>query len=872
NFCVNVQIGGTQAGQKNIIVNNPEGILINNSYNISLRANSMYCNDTAAIHLVNNGNFAKTPPTINVVQTDIIWGNAPTGDVVEVFLVDDSSCQGIPCQGRTLIGTAPVINATWSLLNLQANGIFIQAGAKITATTTSPAGATSSFSPCRTVINPLTCAEPDGTIWVTNTNDEGMGSLRAAIECANSVQGANVIKFNIPDSTIAHQIFVGSQTGQELPALLDDSTTIDATTQSGFGITDFSPKIILNGIQNNWNRPINAIWVRGDYCEIYGLEIINFPDDGIDIAAANHAVIGAPNKGNVIYNNGSEVDFFPGAPNTGPWNGCAVVMRVGASFCTIQGNFLGTNYTRDSTGGNEYCGIVAQSNSQFNQIGGDGVGEANVIAYNEIGVEIRSNSRYCHIQQNIMYCNGEGIRLSSNGNQIQEAPIVDSAATSLIFGKGIPGEKIEIFISDTTNCFGASCQGTIFLGKTEVDADSSWSLVPPFSNSQQLYFGALVTATSTDSTNNTSPFSECKSAIENCDVEAEIEEAINASCGLSNGSITVSVEGGMPPFSFDVGNGNQTSPTFENLNDGVHNIVITDAAGCQDSVEVTLTNTTVPLIAVSNVDAENCDMMDGAFSVQTIGGTAPFMYNIGNGNQASPTFEGLGNGVYTVVVTDEVGCSSSTFIVILDAPPLEGTTANVVDATCNQANGSFEIMAQGGQPFYTYDMGNGATNNNTFTNLSAGTYEVTITDSPGCTTVVAATIGGATTPISFSIINIENENCGQIDGSFEVVATGGTAPYTYSIGSGTMTDFVFENLNAAAYNIVVTDANGCSTSQVFTLEENTVVANVSDIVDENCGAMDGGFTVNGSGGTPPYSYDMGNGATNNNTFTNLSAG
>ena len=163
---------------------------------------------------------------------------------IDVFVVDDENCEGTPCQGKIYLGTTLVVNGIWYLPSNSSN-YNIQPGDKITATATTPDGSTSSFTECRVAVNANNCAEADGTIWVLNTDDDGPGSLRAAINCANDDPNPNVIKFNIPDSTIQHRIFVGSQTGQELPALFDEKTIIDATTQLGFGIDDFAPKIMV---------------------------------------------------------------------------------------------------------------------------------------------------------------------------------------------------------------------------------------------------------------------------------------------------------------------------------------------------------------------------------------------------------------------------------------------------------------------------------------------------------------------------------------------------------------------------------------------------------------------------------------------------
>jgi PKD repeat protein len=946
-FCLNLKIGGSDDGEANVIANNPTGIRIDNSYNISIRKNSMYCNDTTAIELLNNGNFEKSPPTIDVAQVDYISGTAPANDLVDVFVMDDEGCAGAPCQGKIYLGTAIATNSIWFFPTSTSN-YTIQPGDKITATATTPEGTTSSFTNCRTAISGFNCAEPDGTIWVTNIEDDGAGSLRNAIKCANDEDGANVIKFNIPDSTFQYRIFVGSQTGLELPALLDEYTIIDATTQPGFGLSDFAPKIVLDGIGNEWDVPINAIWIRANYCEIYGLEIVNFPDDGIDVTNADYAIIGAPNKGNVIFNNGYETDFFSGSPNTGPWNGCGVVMRLGASFCTVQGNFIGTNYAQDSIAGNEYCGVIVQSNCQGNLIGGDGVGAGNVIAYNELAVRISNTSAFCQIQQNSMYCNEEGIILWGNGNQFQAAPTVDSVSVDILLGRGIPGDFIEVFINDTTACASVDCQGKTFLGTVVVDADSLWNLSAPYPSGENVYGGTIIIATATDSLRNTSPFSNCLSvpitcntfvinienvqnatcglmngsfevvanggfepyifdfgngatsesvldtlaagrydvtvtddsgcmkmdSIEILEINATILsviEVINENCGEANGSITLSVSGGTPPFLYDIGNGPQVDSIFENLSAGIYPIILTDVAGCQDSIEVTLGNIAGPLLAVANVVNENCNMSDGSFTVIPFGGIPPFQYDIGNGPTGNPNFTGLSNGFYTVVVTDNFGCSSSISVVIFDALPILAFATNIMDATCGLANGSFEVFVTGGLPPYSFDLGNGSTNNNTFTNLAEGNYQVVVTDFAGCTTIVNAGIGSSDSP-TFSIINIVEENCGQGDGSFEVSASGGTTPYTYNIGSGATTNSVFNNLNSATYNIILTDANGCSTSQVFTLGGNGISLLIDEVVNATCGVNNGSISVSSVGGTAPLMFDIGNGSTTNPIFQNLAGG
>ena len=137
---------------------------------------------------------------------------------------------------------------------------------------------------------------------------------------------------------------------------------------------------------------------------------------------------------------------------------------------------------------------------------------------------------------------------------------------------------------------------------------------------------------------------------------------------------------------------------------------------------------------------------------------------------------------------------------------------------------TIQLQANGGTN-YSWNGPNGfsnSTSNPTISNaqvINSGTYYVTVTDGNGCDadqSVAVLSTGGPT----FSFINVMNENCGQIDGVFEILASGGTAPYTYNIGSGTMSTPVFTNLNSADYLVIVTDSEGCTASEIFSLGEN----------------------------------------------------
>ncbi|MEM6964854.1 MAG: PKD domain-containing protein, partial [Bacteroidota bacterium] len=349
-----------------------------------------------------------------------------------------------------------------------------------------------------------------------------------------------------------------------------------------------------------------------------------------------------------------------------------------------------------------------------------------------------------------------------------------------------------------------------------------------------------------------------------------VSKIVHADCSSGGGSCQIHATGGLAGYLYDIGNGPTLNNQFTDLAPGNYFVNVTDAAGCSDQITVTILGSSPPTFDIINVVPENCGQTDGSFEILATNAVPPFTYNIGAGATANPVFSNLNSGVYNVVVTDNFGCSAAQ-IFTLDENEVSINVDNVVDAACGQNNGSILVSATGGIAPIIFDWGNGPSTTGLFENLSPGNYNITLTDANGCSDDVSVTILGSDNP-SFSIINIMNENCGQTDGGFEIAATGGTPPYTYNDGSGPTVNPVYANINAAAYNIVVTDANGCSAAQIFTLEETLAVLSIDAIEHTSCGEDNGSILVAALDGTPPFTYDIGNGATSNNIFGNLAAG
>lgn len=141
-------------------------------------------------------------------------------------------------------------------------------------------------------------------------------------------------------------------------------------------------------------------------------------------------------------------------------------------------------------------------------------------------------------------------------------------------------------------------------------------------------------------------------------------------------------------------------------------------------------------------------------------------------------------------------------------PPLLSFSSS--DADCfGEASGSASVVATGGTPPYTYNWSNGGTNA-TITNVSAGTYEVSVTDAVDCIATGSVSVGQPA-PIGLDFSVIGESTPGANDGAIDLTVSGGTAPYSYSWSTGATSQDI-QNLTAGVYSVTVTDNNGCTTS------------------------------------------------------------
>jgi gliding motility-associated-like protein len=249
-----------------------------------------------------------------------------------------------------------------------------------------------------------------------------------------------------------------------------------------------------------------------------------------------------------------------------------------------------------------------------------------------------------------------------------------------------------------------------------------------------------------------------------------------------------------------------------------------------------------------------------------------------NSNSLSNTINGLGSGTYYVTVQISAPCgpvfTDSVVIICNSNCSVSATSTNITCFGLNNGTATATNPTGTGPFLYSWNT-TPVQNTQTASNLSPGTYTVTLTDATGCTATADVTI---TEPTQLNVnTNFTNPtSCNSNDGTATANANGGTAPYNYSWNSTPVQNTpTATNLPGGNFIVTVTDANGCvATSQVTLTAPASPTINLVSQNNVSCfGGNNGSATVNPSGGTAPLNVSWNTiPVQNGNTAVNLSAG
>ncbi|WP_017494636.1 T9SS type A sorting domain-containing protein [Flavobacterium sp. WG21] len=358
--------------------------------------------------------------------------------------------------------------------------------------------------------------------------------------------------------------------------------------------------------------------------------------------------------------------------------------------------------------------------------------------------------------------------------------------------------------------------------------------------------------------------------------------ALTVKLFTENQTVVVSASGGTSPYQYSSDGINyQTSYVFSNMPVGSYTFSVKDAQGCVASESV---NVYYPLTLGTQI-LKPIDCIEKArVSVFAAGGSAPYVYAVNKGPyQPMNVFSNLAAGDYVFEVKDVQNVVRYANVTIAELVPLSITTAKT-DATTNDDNdGTITVTANGALKPYTYTLTDNAGNplkpyqsSNVFQGLKSGTYGVLVNDATNCNaSQTNISILKKTTPLS-AVLDISPVTCSMSTGTITVNASGGSAPYQYSIDNGNTysNSNVFSNLNAGTYNVKVLDAQNAVVITTATIDPITIPVINTTYKSILChGDSNGSILVGTNNGKSPILFSINGGPySSNNLFENLTAG
>ena len=339
------------------------------------------------------------------------------------------------------------------------------------------------------------------------------------------------------------------------------------------------------------------------------------------------------------------------------------------------------------------------------------------------------------------------------------------------------------------------------------------------------------------------------------------ERSLAALCSQHSGSASVTPTGGTGPYHYHWDNGD-TTQSLSNLAAGNYYVYVTDASGCQsDTAAINVLDSSSISVSI----ASNGYACSPTLSATVTGSVSTINYHWSNTGSNSSTSVATFTGTYAVTARDLNGCSA-TASVYINATSLSLDSTSYINPDCLGHLGSITAHALNGIAPYTYLWSNGDTSSS-LSGLASGQYQVTVTDSTGCSGVKRYYLSPTQLSAFFTVDS--NPGCTQSNGAVNVTAytNSGSSAFSYLWSTGGTTSTI-NHIPAGTYTVTISDAvSGCrDTASVSVASGNAPYVYVDSLTNPTCGSSNGELSVYAYNGAGSYTYLWSNGATGPNAY------
>ena len=355
----------------------------------------------------------------------------------------------------------------------------------------------------------------------------------------------------------------------------------------------------------------------------------------------------------------------------------------------------------------------------------------------------------------------------------------------------------------------------------------------------------------------------------------------NAGCTGNTGKIYITGLTGNPPYTY-LWQDYSMNDFITDLPSGNYSVQVSDSSGCVLTKNANVLD--VPQLGIVSFSSINpdCFINNGSVTVYTSGGTLPFYYSGSNGYSVVTydteyTFENIGSGIFSVLITDAALCSANGSTSIMVPQGFSIVNIGIQNSVCNNFSGALNPITIFGpsQPYnYTLTYPDGITTESvtvnstswSFDGLSSGTYSLSIS---GGTCVFTNDYTITNEVLYDLIVSTTGTTCNGSNGSVSLNIDGAVGPFIYTITTrpsitSSDTSVTFTNLPTGSYTSTTLDTiTNCLQRQEFFINPSQSVY-FSLVATDATSGSNGMVESYISGGTPPFTYLWSNGQTTPN--------